>query len=325
MQRNHTVNRKREIHWNLLECLVLVIVLTVLTLRSGHTPTLILDICVKAAFVPMLLAAAQLFPMLSGSIDLSVSATCGACMIVFAQCTNTIGFGVIPALFTGMILGALNGLLVSKLKVSPAVITFCTAEMLSAFVSSVFPNVLTLEQTSVTLFTRNALETVFHTKLGPVESWMLFPILTLIVCEVILRYTRFGVSLYAVGESRTKSKQMGINPDRVLMLAHIMAGLLCGVAAVFFFGRFSYAQGTAGINEEMYAIILIMLFNKKRYCCKNQAFWLIPRSVLVVAIRILLSTLSTTSYRFVQLFPSIVMLLVIYMVYRDQQREARHW
>src|SRR5699024_4735370 len=75
----------------------------------------------------------------------------------------------------------------------------------------------------------------------------------------ILKYTKLGRHIYAVGGNESATRLSGINVDRVKIIVYMISGLLCAIAAMIEVSRLSSAQPTAGVGYEMDAIAAVVL------------------------------------------------------------------
>mgnify|MGYP001168678042 FL=1 len=75
----------------------------------------------------------------------------------------------------------------------------------------------------------------------------------------ILKYTKLGRHIYAVGGNESATRLSGINVDRVKIIVYMISGLLCAIAAMIEVSRLSSAQPTAGMGYEMDAIAAVVL------------------------------------------------------------------
>jgi len=166
----------------------------------------------------------------TGNIDISAGTILGFVGFVAAVLAKA-GLPAIvwlPAgLLTGMLLAGLNGWLSVTFKVPTIVVTLAMNMVHIGFYVTFLPNagwVLNLSDT--------------FTALGQGRFFGLVPYIFVIAVAVaalfiwIVKYTRFGKTLYAVGGNRQASIYAGINPDRTVLLAFLVEGAPLGVAGI---------------------------------------------------------------------------------------------
>lgn len=189
-----------------------------------------------------MLAAAQTLVILTAGIDLSV----GALMVFSAVVMGAVGVNAgIPAplaILAGFALaaagGALNGLLVTRLRLPPFIVTLGTW--------SVFLAVLRLMTGSQSIRSQDIDAAAPMLKffgnfitIGParITYGVILMIAIFAVLWYVLNMTAWGRHVYAVGDDKEAAELAGIRTDRTLLSVYIVAGLVCGVAAWASIGR----------------------------------------------------------------------------------------
>ena len=161
----------------------------------------------------VLVGIAQTYVVLTGGIDLSIGAIIGltnaiAVSLPFVNSpTNVVLWLIVPPL-VGMLIGMLNGLIITRGGFPPLIVTLATSQIIngiSLFILSVPGGKLTRS------FTRLVTGTLL--KVIPVPLILL--IFFIAVFYLILKYTSFGRSIYAVGGNETVALESGIKPHRV--------------------------------------------------------------------------------------------------------------
>jgi ribose/xylose/arabinose/galactoside ABC-type transport system permease subunit len=84
-------------------------------------------------------------------------------------------------------------------------------------------------------------------------------VLVIVVSAVILKYTRIGRYIYAVGGNETAARASGIRVNRVKLFAYIMCGGLAGLAGIVLAARITTGQPNAGIAYELDAIAAVVI------------------------------------------------------------------
>ena len=98
--------------------------------------------------------------------------------------------------------------------------------------------------------------------LGPIKVpyLMLIFIAAGIIFHIIMKHTRLGKHIYAVGSNETSARLAGINVDLVKTLVFTITGLMCGLAALIYASRMTaVAASSAAINYEMDAIAAVAI------------------------------------------------------------------
>jgi ribose/xylose/arabinose/galactoside ABC-type transport system permease subunit len=188
--------------------------------------------------------------IITGNIDLSV-----AYMVSFVACltatllkSGILNEGtVLPfGLLMGLVCGIINGLLVARTRAESFILTLGTMCLFQGLgLVSAGGNVVSIG----TMFSW------FGTiRLGriPLQT-VLFVILSIIV-SLIMRYTKFGRRVYAVGGNGEAAYLAGINVKRYKMLVFSINGLLCGITSMLILSRLSAANYSMTLGYEMDAI-----------------------------------------------------------------------
>ncbi|HVG49252.1 MAG TPA: ABC transporter permease [Rubellimicrobium sp.] len=216
-----------------------------------------------------LIALGMTFVILTAGIDLSVGsllAFCGMVAAVVAKggTANTLslssnagtGYGwgaaLIAAVAVGTLAGLVQGLIITRLKVPPFVVTLGGLTIFRGLT-------LTLSGGGpISGFTPGM--RWFGTGLvGPVPVPVLIFGLAALLCHVVLRYTRFGRAVYAVGGNAEAARLSGVRVDRVLVSVYMIVGFFAGLAAFVLSARLNSAEAVAGIGYELTVISAVVI------------------------------------------------------------------
>jgi ribose transport system permease protein len=214
----------------------------------------------------LILAVGQTFVIVTAGIDLSDGAVLGFSGMAGALLMEHMlgpaggnGVGVVIAgiaamLAAGAAIGVLNGVLITRIKLPPFIVTLGT---LTAITGAT--NLLNHGTEITTLPT-------FVVNLGTASifgGWLPIPVLIAVVVAIvfglILSRTRFGLRTYAIGSNETAARRAGIRVDRHLVMVYAISGLLAGVAGLLVTANFSSASPIAGANDELYAIAAVVI------------------------------------------------------------------
>lgn len=202
-----------------------------------------------------ILALGMTLIIVTGGIDLSVGAAMGLCAVVFGmtfQASGNIALSCVVVMITGGVGGAINGALVSRVKVHPLIVTLATyaafrgiAEGLSQGASySQFGD-------SFSQFARGRWLDV------PIPAY-LFLMLAL-VYAVFLGMSPTGRFIYAIGHNEKAAHFSGVNVDRIKFWLYTSTGMLAGLAAIIYISRFDTAKADAGTGFELDVITAVVV------------------------------------------------------------------
>lgn len=211
---------------------------------------------------------AVLIVMLTGGIDVSFPAI--AALTAYATIRIFIGLGLegpVIAIFAlavafGVLLGLVNGLLVALLRLPALIVTLGTSSLLYGF--SLFflgsQNLFNVPRALV-IFSRSSLLQVADAQ-G--RTWSLHPVILIflamaLIVALILRYTIFGRSLYAIGSSRDAAERIGLPVRAAEISAFIVAGALAAVAGItqVVFFRNANPGAFSGIELDIIAAVVL--------------------------------------------------------------------
>lgn len=202
-----------------------------------------------------LIAVGMTFVMITGGFDLSVGALYGTGAVVYASLA-TKGWALAPAailaIVLGLVAGAINGFVITRLKVNPFVTTLGTA--------SVFGGATLLYSHS----TPFAVSDIGFTKLGrgevygvPYSVWLLATVVVL--AGLVLAKTVYGRSLYALGGNREAARLVGMRVDLLRASAYVLVGGCSALAGVLVASRLGVGQADIGGTISLDAIAVVVI------------------------------------------------------------------
>ena len=234
--------------------LIVTILMTVIVqLLTGHFYTAYnLSTFSRSASFTIIIGFAQTLVLLLGGIDLSVASVAGLCSMIFAMLT-TVG-GVNPflsiaiALMAGVALGAINGIFICSLNLTPFIVTLATSALYKGLIYVATKGIpLTGIPESVTIIGQGTLFGIIP-----------YPAIIMVVLAVILiymlRYTSFGRHIYAVGGNEHAAKIVGIQINKTKMAVYALTGFISALAGILMVLRLGSSQVNIGENWAMPSI-----------------------------------------------------------------------
>ena len=202
-----------------------------------------------------ILAVGEASVILVGGIDLSVGsvlALSGAITAILMKWYSVpIFISILAGLAIGLAAGALNGLIVAKIRIPSFIVTLA---MLAA------TRGLTLVVTGgkpVSGFVSTFLTLAGY--LGPIPVLFLISLILTIVWQLVVSYTRFGHHLYAAGGNEMAARLVGVNVDKIKILVFMFSGLCAGLSGILLNARLNAAYPTAGEGYELDAVASAVL------------------------------------------------------------------
>ncbi len=198
--------------------------------------------------------------IISAGIDLSVGSMLALAGMTGAYAMIAVGgmdpqgaalvFGTIVGVVMGIVCGLANGVLITKLRLPPFIVTLGT---MSAFrgISYVMNDGQPYNVPGYEYLGSGVV-------LGIPVSVIIF-IVIVAIAGFLLRYTRLGRYTYAIGSNREAAFHAGVNVDRNLIYIYTLTGLFVGIAAMIATSRTVSAQPTAGIALELDIIASVVI------------------------------------------------------------------
>lgn len=275
--------------------MLLVLVLAVIALAIANPnfrqPANLLNIIQQASMVGVIACGMQLM-IISGGFDLSVGATAAAagCLAAFVS----IQFGIVPGILAGLLVGLTvgvgNGTLIAKVGMNPFVATFG----MQAVVTGVMFALTSARPIAPIPAEWRGLG--FYNIGGLTFSSMVF-IAVILVLFLVLRFTRFGQHIYAVGSNKTAARRSGVRVDSVIVATYAVGGITAAIAGVLLtsiagigspqigatwallsiaavvIGGTPLTGGVGGISSAVIGIFALTVLNNAMTLYSIAAFW----------------------------------------------------
>lgn len=294
--------------------LLLIIIVSILN-PSFLSLTNIFNV-LRQVSISAIIAFGMTFVILTGGIDLSVGSTLA---LTGAIAASLLAGGMDPiltmgiALILGLILGAVNGVIITKGKVAPFIATLAT---------------MTIYRGLTLVFTEGRP----ISGLGDHYVFQLFgkgyflgfpiPVVTMVIAFFILYFilqkTTFGRRVYAVGGNEEAAKLSGINTDRVKIAVYAITGFLAALSALILTSRLNSAQPTAGESYELDAIAAVVLGGTSLNGGKGWIFGTLIGALIIGVLNNGMNLIGVSSF-WQQVVKGIVILLAVLM---DRKKTA---
>jgi ribose transport system permease protein len=215
-----------------------------------------LSIVAAQASINTVLAAGMTFVILTGGIDLSVGSILAASAmlgLIVSLIPDYSYLGFAACLFTGLILGLMNGTLIALLNLPPFIVTLGSLTAVRG-VARLFSNDRTVFNSALSFaFIGN------RTFYG-VPWLMVIAFSVIFISWLILRHTVLGVHIYAVGGNSDAARLAGIKVPLILIIVYGISGLLGGLGGAMSAARLFAANGVQlGQSYELDAIAAVIL------------------------------------------------------------------
>ena len=199
----------------------------------------------------------QLFVLMTGGIDLSVGPLTGLVVVIlsfFADADHGTGdfmLGLVSAFSVATFIGLINGFLVRVVKLSPLI------TRLAMFIALQGVS-LSLRSTPDGFFRREIAQTL-NLRFGFLPVAFIVVVIVAIGLEIILRKTRFGMGVRAVGSNEVSAYRLGARVDRTAILAYVLCSLFAAAGGVLLAAQVGVGDPTVGQNYTLQSISAVVL------------------------------------------------------------------
>ena len=218
----------------------------------------------------------------------------------------------LAAIVLGMACGALQGLAITRLRVPPFVVTLggLTAWRGAALLLSGGGPISGFSP-AYTWWGQGRIEGV------PVP--VIIFIIAAVIAHVVLRHTRFGLHVYAVGGNSPAANLNGVHTRRVVFLVYVIIGFFCGLGSFLLSARLNSAEAVAGLGLELDVIAAVVIGGTSLFGGVGSVFGTVVGALLIGVLRNGLVLLNVSP--FIQQI--VIGLILVLAVAFDQYAAAR--
>jgi ribose/xylose/arabinose/galactoside ABC-type transport system permease subunit len=280
-----------------------------------------------------LLAVGMTFVILTAGIDLSIGSLLALCGLAAAAVAKgglenrfsvgtgaeAAGFGwelaLLAAIAVGLAGGFLQGFAITRLKVPPFVVTlggmsvFRGAALLVAGggpISGFAPDYTWWGQG----------------RIGPVPVPVIIFIAFAILAHVVLRYTRYGRQVYAVGGNPEAARLSGLNVRRLTLSVYVIMGFFAGLGAFVLSARLNSAEAVAGTGYELTVIASVVIGGTSLFGGAGSIFGTVIGTILIGVLLNGLVLMNVSSYIQQIIIGVIIVLAVAFDTFAKSRRRT---
>lgn len=197
----------------------------------------------------------QTLAIVSGGFDLSMSGVVPLGSIVFAEFLNDgrgLAISLIYTLLIGALVGAVNGIIITKLGINPLITTLGMLSITGGTAASIANGVSIPFANPVGNFLGdNGVGNIAN------DVWIFLGLI--VVAAAVARFTVFGRSLYAIGGNRDAGWLAGIKVARVTIMVYIASGTLASLAGAILASQLLTGSTTVGTDSALTSIAAVVL------------------------------------------------------------------
>lgn len=264
---------------NGIPIIFILLVVVFATLKPQFVDPANLASIVRGASVIGIIAVGMTLVMVGGGFDLSVArvaALSGVVVGTLNQSGPLLAIG--GTLLVAVGIGLTNGILVSKAKVNPFVVTLGMMSI-AASLSLVAAGGETKRDFAPWLNELAAGD------VGPIPKVTIYFLIASVVCHVLLAHTRYGRYIYAAGGNPEAARLAGIRVDRVIASTYVLVAVLSAIAGIVLVSRLQSATSDILLGGELDAIAAVIIGGTRL----GGGVGSVPRTVLGVLILSMLS------------------------------------
>lgn len=202
-------------------------------------------------------AIGQTFAILVASIDLSVASLISATAVLASVIMNGDPAMIVPAiaaaLALGVLVGLINGLIITRLDVNPLIATLGMSLVIQGCLSAFVSNFAGSVPSQFQFFA--------YGNLAGFPFALIFFVGLAVVAFLVLRFTRFGSDIYSVGGNKDAARFAGISTARTIVFAHIICSVCAAIAGLYLASRLRSGAPWIGANGvydlESIAVVVI--------------------------------------------------------------------
>ena len=208
-------------------------------------PQVFLNLLISNAGL-IVIAAGMTVVMITGGIDISVGSVVAMVCMVLAWAMEKQSIGAVPATLMvfviGLVFGLVQGFMVSYLKIQPFIVTLAGMFFARGMTAVISQEMISIKNEVFLSWAKAKMYLPFMGRLNR-KGEMIYPyiypsvliaLLVLVIIFLMLRYTKFGRAIYAVGGNEQSALMMGLNVRRTKLFAYVLNGFLTALGGFLF-------------------------------------------------------------------------------------------
>ncbi len=230
-------------------------------LNSKITTLMAVETMVQQTVIVGISAIGMTLVIISGGIDLSAGSVIAMASVVVAWSMESLGLNPLFAAFTGIIAGlfwgSVNGLIITRFKLVPFIVTLGTLLVVRGFAKGLAGGMpINVEYTWLSELLA-ALPPDRKWQIIPPGGWMMIALALLI--SALIRYTRIGRHIVAVGSNESTARLCGVKVEKVKLFVYSMAGAFSGLAGLMMMSYQEQGDPTGAVGLELDVIAAVVI------------------------------------------------------------------
>lgn len=260
----------------------------------------------------------------AGLIDISVGsqvALIGGFGIWVLNATNNVFVMLLFCVSAGLVIGLINGLLVTKGGMPPMVATLATMSAARAIINYYGAGgPFTVSRENYDSFRQIAIGGITIGEFK-IPTLMIILVAAVIVFDIIMKKTSLGKHIFAVGSNEKSARLSGINVDGVKIATYMITGAMCGLAALIYASRMTaVASASAANGWEMDAIAAVAIGGTSMTGGRGKIFGTFLGILMFRIISNVLTVADISSYLNGAISAAIIILAVLMQNFQNKRR-----
>ena len=201
-----------------------------------------------------MVAVGLMFGLVTGINNLTIGSVACLSAVTFGMVSENYGFaaGLLAGIFAAAVVGLMDGVMSTYLKMDGWLVAIALMISVRGFACALLDG-------STVRMTDKTFLAIAGAKIGIVPVLFLVFLMTVLLVDLVLKYTLFGRSMYAVGGNAEVAKSCGINVNKVRVIAAVVSSVLAGLGGIFVTARLGSANGDLGIDAIMACLPMVII------------------------------------------------------------------
>ncbi len=217
-------------------------------------PDNLINVLMQAS-INLIIALGMTFVIATAGIDLSVGSIVGLSGMIMAKLLiagNSLPVSIVITLLSGILMGAVNGLLITRVKLPPFIATLGTM--------SVYRGITLISNEGKPAYglSSQSLRPIAG-RIGSIPIPVIIAFTSAIIAYLILTRTTIGEYTLAIGGNEEAVRLSGVPVGRFLTIVYGLSGLACALAGIVLTARLTAAEPIAGTGYELDAIAAVVI------------------------------------------------------------------
>lgn len=214
----------------------------------------ILSLLTTVSFIGCVAIGMTLITISGNIMSFALGATVGVTAMVFIVASNWLGFGLglVVGLLFGSLLTGLQGLLIGWVRANPIIVSIAALALIYGITQA-------FAESGTIYADPGIFPASVKGKVGGVPIEFIMFVLSALIAQFILSFTRFGRNLFMVGSSFRAAEAVGVNTWRTITGAYLWAGFFTSLAGIMLAVRYDAANMDYGVAYDYDAIAAVLV------------------------------------------------------------------